>query len=149
MTSTTRRWSIKPIRWRALCEPETLPVSSLTQMPPLGSKPRLPSSPQSESKAAGRTADARDLLRRAVAIDPRNPGSHYNLAVVADEGGERAVAIDRGNVDAAYVQLAFMINAPVARAQVADWQRMLDINVLGLMAAMFRRRSEASRCAEA
>ena len=45
-------------------------------------------------KAAGRTADARDLLRRAVAIDPRNPGSHYNLAVVADEGGERAVAIE-------------------------------------------------------
>ena len=45
-------------------------------------------------KAAGRTAEARDLLRRAVAIDPRNPGSHYNLAVVADEGGERASAIE-------------------------------------------------------
>jgi cytochrome c-type biogenesis protein CcmH/NrfG len=47
----------------------------------------------SRQKAALRTADARDLLRRAVTIDPRNPGSHYNLAVLADEGGENAVAI--------------------------------------------------------
>ena len=39
-------------------------------------------------KAAGRTADARDLLRRALTIDPRNAGSHYNLAVVADESGD-------------------------------------------------------------
>jgi cytochrome c-type biogenesis protein CcmH/NrfG len=45
-------------------------------------------------KAAGRTADARDLLRRAVTIDPRNPGSHYNLAVLADEGGENAAAVE-------------------------------------------------------
>ena len=45
-------------------------------------------------KAAGRPADARDLLRRAVAIDPRNAGSHYNLAVVADESGDKATAIE-------------------------------------------------------
>ncbi len=45
-------------------------------------------------KAAGRVADARDLLRRALAIDPRNAGSHYNLAVVADEGGDAAAAIE-------------------------------------------------------
>jgi Flp pilus assembly protein TadD len=32
-------------------------------------------------KAAGRTADACDLLHRTVATDPRNAGSHYNLAV--------------------------------------------------------------------
>ena len=45
-------------------------------------------------KAAGRAAEARDLLRRALAIDPRNAGSHYNLAVVADEGGDAATAIE-------------------------------------------------------
>ena len=45
-------------------------------------------------KAAGRVADARDLLRRALAIDPRSAGSHYNLAVVADEGGDEATAIE-------------------------------------------------------
>ena len=45
-------------------------------------------------KAAGRFADARELLRRAVDIDPWNPGSHYNLAVVADEGGDRTTAIE-------------------------------------------------------
>ena len=28
-----------PIRWRALCEPETFPVSSLTQTPPEISNP--------------------------------------------------------------------------------------------------------------
>ncbi|HMB81198.1 MAG TPA: tetratricopeptide repeat protein, partial [Vicinamibacterales bacterium] len=33
-------------------------------------------------------------LRRALAIDPRNAGSHYNLAVVADEGGDAATAIE-------------------------------------------------------
>ena len=38
--------------------------------------------------------DARDLLRRALAIDPRNAGSHYNLAVVADEGGDATTAIE-------------------------------------------------------
>ena len=27
-------------------------------------------------------------------IDPRNAGSHYNLAVVADEGGDTATAIE-------------------------------------------------------
>jgi hypothetical protein len=30
---------------------------------------------------------------RAVAIDPRHPGSHYNLAVVADDSGDTAAAI--------------------------------------------------------
>ncbi len=44
-------------------------------------------------KAAGRTAEARDLLRRAVAQDPRHAGSHYNLAVVADEGGDMVTAV--------------------------------------------------------
>ena len=45
-------------------------------------------------KAAGRLADARDLLRRALAIDPGNAGSHYNLAIVADESGDTATAIE-------------------------------------------------------
>ena len=31
---------------------------------------------------------------RALAIDPRNAGSHYNLAVVADETGDQATAIE-------------------------------------------------------
>jgi Tfp pilus assembly protein PilF len=45
-------------------------------------------------KAAGRTAEARELLQRAVSIDLQNAGSHYNLAVVADETGDTAVAIE-------------------------------------------------------
>jgi Tfp pilus assembly protein PilF len=44
-------------------------------------------------KSSGRAAEARDLLQRAIAIDPRNAGSHYNLAVVADEGGDTATAV--------------------------------------------------------
>jgi Flp pilus assembly protein TadD len=44
-------------------------------------------------KAAGRLADARELLTRAVTLDPRHAGSHYNFAVGADEEGDRAVAI--------------------------------------------------------
>jgi Tfp pilus assembly protein PilF len=38
-------------------------------------------------------ADARDLLRRALTVDPRSAGSHYNLAVVADENGDAVTAI--------------------------------------------------------
>ena len=38
--SATSRWTSTPKRWRALCEPETLPVSSLTQTPPVRQKPR-------------------------------------------------------------------------------------------------------------
>jgi cytochrome c-type biogenesis protein CcmH/NrfG len=34
------------------------------------------------------------LLRRAVTTDPLNAGSHYNLAVLADENGEQAVAVE-------------------------------------------------------
>ena len=45
-------------------------------------------------RAAGRIADARDLLRRAIVLDPRNAGSHYNLAVVADESGDATTAIE-------------------------------------------------------
>ena len=45
-------------------------------------------------KAAGRGADARDLLLRAVGIDTRNPGAHYNLAVVADEAGDVSMAVE-------------------------------------------------------
>ena len=45
-------------------------------------------------KAAGRTAEARDLLRRAVALDPQHAGSHYNLAVVADDGGDIVTAVN-------------------------------------------------------
>ena len=44
-------------------------------------------------RAQGRVADARELLNRALAIDPRSSGSHYNLAVVADEAGDAPAAI--------------------------------------------------------
>jgi protein O-mannosyl-transferase len=43
-------------------------------------------------KASGRTAEAHDLLRRAVSTHPHHPGSHYNLAVVADEAGDMVTA---------------------------------------------------------
>jgi Tfp pilus assembly protein PilF len=45
-------------------------------------------------KSGGRLAEARDLLRRALTIDPRSAGSHYNLAVLADEGGDAATAVE-------------------------------------------------------
>jgi len=45
-------------------------------------------------KAGGRGADARDLLLRAVSVDARSPGAHYNLALVADEAGEVSMAIE-------------------------------------------------------
>ena len=44
--------------------------------------------------AAGRPAEARDLLRQAVAIDRSQSGAHYNLALVADETGDVATAIE-------------------------------------------------------
>ena len=43
-------------------------------------------------KASDRTAEARELLQRAVATHPHHAGSHYNLAVVADEGGDTVTA---------------------------------------------------------
>ena len=58
---------------------------------------RATSSRSSTSRSSRRPRAAwptRDLLRRAVAIDPRNAGSHYNLAVVADESGDAATAIE-------------------------------------------------------
>ena len=33
-------------------------------------------------------------VHRALSINPRNAGSHYNLAVVADESGDRTTAIE-------------------------------------------------------
>ncbi len=65
-------------------------------------------------KATGRTADARDLLRRAVTLDPRNAGSHYNLAVVADESGDAAMAVEHYR---AFLRLGAVAHADLA-AQV-------------------------------
>jgi len=45
-------------------------------------------------RAAGRTAEARDLLRPRAADRSASSGSHYNLAVVADESGDAATAIE-------------------------------------------------------
>ena len=53
LPSTTARYSSSPIRWRALCEPATLPVSSLTHT----SSPRR--SPRAASRAEGRDAQSR------------------------------------------------------------------------------------------
>ena len=44
-------------------------------------------------RAAGQIVQARELLQRAVAVDPQHAGSHYNLAVVADESGNAGLAI--------------------------------------------------------
>jgi Tfp pilus assembly protein PilF len=66
-------------------------------------------------KAAGRTADARDLLRRALQIDPRNAGSHYNLAVVADENGDATTAVEHYR--------AFLRYGAVAHAELATQVR--------------------------
>jgi Tfp pilus assembly protein PilF len=44
-------------------------------------------------RASGRAPESRELLQRAVEIDLRHAGSHYNLAVVADEEGDRATAV--------------------------------------------------------
>jgi Tfp pilus assembly protein PilF len=62
-------------------------------------------------KTAGRIAEARDLLQRAVSIDPRNPGSHYNLAVVAEQAGETAVAIEHYR---AFLRFGTVTNADLA-----------------------------------
>ena len=70
-------------------------------------------------KGAGRTADARDLLRRAVAIDPRNAGSHYNLAVLADEGGEQAVAVEHYRAFLRYGSVTHNDLAARVRARLA------------------------------
>ena len=52
-----------PIRWRALCEPATLPVSSFTQSSPL---PRARAAPP--ARAAARTASRANPGRRRAAI---------------------------------------------------------------------------------
>ena len=57
--STTARYSSRPIRWRALCEPATLCVSSLTH-----------NSTPSRSAQGRRGAEGRD--GKAVAVDPRD-----------------------------------------------------------------------------
>jgi Tfp pilus assembly protein PilF len=70
-------------------------------------------------KAAGRAADARDLLRRALAIDPANAGSHYNLAIVADESGDTTTAIEHYR---AFLRLGTVTNDELAgrvRARLA------------------------------
>ena len=70
-------------------------------------------------KAAGRAADARELLQRAVAIDPRNAGSHYNLAVVADEGGDAATAVEHYRAFLRFGSVAYGELVPQVRARLA------------------------------
>jgi Tfp pilus assembly protein PilF len=70
-------------------------------------------------KAGGRPAEARDLLRRAVAIDPRNGGSHYNLAVFADESGDRASAVEHYRAFLKYGSLSHAELVAPVRARLA------------------------------
>ena len=70
-------------------------------------------------KGAGRTAEARDLLRRAVAIDPRNAGCHYNLAVVADEAGDATTAVEHYRAFLKYGSVDHAELAPQVRARLA------------------------------
>ena len=68
-------------------------------------------------RAQGRTAEARsNLLRRALTVDPRSAGSHYNLALVSDETGDVATATEHyraflrlGSVS--YADLAALVRA--------------------------------------
>ena len=48
--SAATRWSRTPMRWRALCEPATLPVSSFTHTPPSPVKPRASDSPSDRAE---------------------------------------------------------------------------------------------------
>jgi len=45
-------------------------------------------------KAAGRAAEARETLQRALGIKPRYAQAHYNLALLYDESGELLRAIE-------------------------------------------------------
>jgi Flp pilus assembly protein TadD len=70
-------------------------------------------------RAAGRTADARDLLHRALSISPRNAGSHYNLAVVADESGDTSTAIEHYRAFLRYGTVSHSDLAAQVRARLA------------------------------
>ena len=69
------------------------PPSSAWRSKPIRATSSRSSTSRSCSGPQGKLADARDLLQRAVTVDPRHPGSHYNLAVVADESGNAGLAI--------------------------------------------------------
>ena len=83
--SATRRASRTPMRWRALCEPETLPVSSLTQRPP--------GACEAEARVQARRADE----RRGPEAVPVDTGD--SVVELADEANEAAVAPPRGPGD--------------------------------------------------
>src|SRR5207244_2249873 len=70
-------------------------------------------------KSAGRPTEARDLLRRAVVIDPRSAGSHYNLAIVADESGDRAAAVEHYRAFLKYGSLSHSELVAPVRARIA------------------------------
>jgi len=69
-------------------------------------------------KAAGRTAEARDLLRRAVSLDPRHAGSHYNLALLADEGGDLVTAVTHYRAFLRYGAVAYRDLAARVRSRL-------------------------------
>ena len=114
--SATSSCTSTPKRWRALCEPETLPVSSFTQRRRLGSA-RPSARLSAELRAKGVTAEAvpvdgRDGVVKppdelAVAVVREAPRSRQVVGVeeaaVADEGvGPAVVAageLDRGRVE--------------------------------------------------
>jgi len=70
-------------------------------------------------RSSGRAADARSLLRRAVTLDPARPGSHYNLAVVADETGDTSLAIEHYRAFLRLGTVSFARLAPQVRARLA------------------------------
>ena len=55
---------------------------------------RLSTPLRSSGKPQGALLTRADLLRRAVAIDPRNAGSHYNLSRRRDESGDALTAVE-------------------------------------------------------
>ena len=85
--SATSRWSSTPMRCRPLCDPVTLPVSSLTHTPPDGAEPEPVR--QRVVPAEGRGPEAASPTTRATASSRR----HDDLAdlVVAHARRRRAV----------------------------------------------------------
>jgi NADP-dependent 3-hydroxy acid dehydrogenase YdfG len=60
-------------------------------------------------------------------------------ADMAEESDVRRLIVEAGKrcgrIDILINNAGVMLNSPVARANIADWKRMLDVNVFGLMVA--------------
>ena len=107
-TSLTSRWRARPNRWRALWLPDTLPVSSLAQMPPVW--------PMASASAVWRTSG---VVRKpwsstaATASSKRRTVSTYRAS---DQPAAMARWCDQSSVRNAMNGLASSVRWPVERA---------------------------------